>query len=75
MLKIDNLFFGYSARRDVIQGFSLELGSGTVCGLLGPNGAGKSTMLYLLSGPAAAPSPSRGCIRPTGRRVCSKRSS
>jgi ABC-2 type transport system ATP-binding protein len=32
-----------------LQGFDLEVRSGTVCGLLGPNGAGKTTAVRILS--------------------------
>jgi ABC-2 type transport system ATP-binding protein len=32
-----------------LNGFDLEVESGTVCGLLGPNGAGKTTVVKILS--------------------------
>ncbi|MEU0548998.1 ATP-binding cassette domain-containing protein [Micromonospora sp. NPDC005979] len=35
--------------RLALDGFDLEVGSGTVCGLLGPNGAGKTTSVRILS--------------------------
>lgn len=51
MLKVENVSFRYSRRKkDVLDGFSLSLSGGQVCGLLGRNGAGKSTLLYLMSG-------------------------
>src|SRR5947209_18677458 len=35
--------------RTGLNGFDLEVQSGTVCGLLGPNGAGKTTAVKILS--------------------------
>ncbi|MFG3554369.1 ATP-binding cassette domain-containing protein [Micromonospora sp. NPDC047557] len=35
--------------RFALDGFDLEVDSGTVCGLLGPNGAGKTTSVRILS--------------------------
>ena len=37
-------------RRQVVNGISLEIQSGEVCGLLGPNGAGKTTTFHMLVG-------------------------
>ena len=37
-------------RRPVVNGISLFVNSGEVCGLLGPNGAGKSTTFHMLVG-------------------------
>ena len=50
MLKIENLCFSYSRRRELIHNLSLQLQPGTICGLLGKNGVGKSTLIYLISG-------------------------
>ncbi len=36
--------------RQVVDGFSLEVGSGEIVGLLGPNGAGKTTSFYMIVG-------------------------
>ncbi len=36
--------------RQVVDGFSLEIGSGEIVGLLGPNGAGKTTSFYMIVG-------------------------
>ncbi len=38
------------ARRDVLNGVSLRIRRGTICGLLGPSGSGKSTIFRILSG-------------------------
>ncbi len=38
------------SRRQVVNGISLNINSGEVCGLLGPNGAGKTTTFHMLVG-------------------------
>lgn len=38
------------SRRKVVNGISLNIRSGEVCGLLGPNGAGKTTTFHMLVG-------------------------
>ncbi|HBA61228.1 MAG TPA: LPS export ABC transporter ATP-binding protein [Elusimicrobia bacterium] len=37
-------------RRPVVNGISLNINSGEICGLLGPNGAGKTTTFHMLVG-------------------------
>ena len=37
-------------KRQVVNGVSLHINSGEVCGLLGPNGAGKSTTFHIMVG-------------------------
>ena len=48
-LAASNLVKHYGHRR-VVDGVSLTLGVGEICGLLGPNGAGKTTTFYMLVG-------------------------
>ena len=48
-LKATGLEKSYRSRK-VVQGLSLEVGSGEVVGLLGPNGAGKTTAFYMIVG-------------------------
>ncbi len=51
MITTEHLTFYYGrSEKAVLDDFSLELGTGMVCGLLGKNGVGKSTLLYLMIG-------------------------
>lgn len=50
MLNLEHVSFSYSRNTRVINDFTMNIGSGTVCGLLGKNGAGKSTLIYLICG-------------------------
>lgn len=65
MLRIDNISYKYPGRRSrmVLDGFSLTLEQGNICGLLGPNGVGKSTLFYLIAGLLT---PSTGAISYNG---------
>lgn len=38
------------SHRQVVNGITLDVNSGEICGLLGPNGAGKSTTFHMLVG-------------------------
>lgn len=57
-LETDKIIKRYS-KRTVVDGVSLQVGTGSVVGLLGPNGAGKTTSFYSIA----------GFIRPNGGRV------
>lgn len=50
MINIENLTFGYKAKKTVLENVNLELKSGRIYGLLGKNGIGKTTLLKLISG-------------------------
>jgi iron complex transport system ATP-binding protein len=63
MIGISELCFRYDGP-SVLDGISLEIGTGDRVAILGPNGAGKTTLLRLLSG---VRSPSRGSIALDGR--------
>jgi ABC-2 type transport system ATP-binding protein len=49
ILKIENLTKSFG-RKKVLQGLSLSLEKGKVCGLLGKNGEGKTTLIRILMG-------------------------
>lgn len=49
LLKATDLHKAYK-KRPVLEGVSLNVGSGEVVGLLGPNGAGKTTCFYMVVG-------------------------
>lgn len=52
--------------RDVVNGVSLQVGSGEVVGLLGPNGAGKTTCFYMIVGLVSC---DKGAIMLDGRDI------
>jgi energy-coupling factor transport system ATP-binding protein len=50
-IELDDLIFTYGdTARPALQGLSLRVGAGEVCGVLGRSGAGKSTLCTLLAG-------------------------
>lgn len=50
LLKLDNVSFGYSSTKTVLEGVSLDIQPGDSIGLVGESGSGKSTLLRLLLG-------------------------
>jgi ABC-2 type transport system ATP-binding protein len=50
MVHLENIYFGYSAQKNLLHGLSLEATAGSIHGLLGKNGAGKTSLLKIISG-------------------------
>lgn len=50
MINLTDIQFGYSKKRVLFSGLSLDLTSGHIYGLLGKNGAGKTSLLKIISG-------------------------
>lgn len=66
LISVDNVSFGYTRDRLVLDGVSLDIRSGGSVGLVGESGSGKTTLLRLLLGLAR---PSAGQIRFDGARL------
>ena len=54
-VQVSDLRFAYDGRT-ALDGLSISINAGSLCGLLGPNGSGKSTLLSILAGLRAADS-------------------
>lgn len=60
IIEVNNLSFGYTPQRKILENLSFEVKPGAFVGIAGPNGAGKTTLLNLLCGLL---SPDAGSIR------------
>ena len=49
-IKVENLFFSYDDKKDVLKGVSLEFEKGKLSAIIGGSGSGKSTLAKLLVG-------------------------
>jgi D-methionine transport system ATP-binding protein len=71
MITVDNLVKSFSSRGGAVRaldGVSLEVQAGTVCGVVGPSGAGKSTLARCI---ALLERPDSGAIRVDGTDLVS----
>lgn len=50
LLKVQNIYYSYDKRRNVLNDISYEFEAGNIYAIVGKSGAGKTTMLSLLSG-------------------------
>lgn len=50
IIKLDNIGVIYPNGHSAVEGISLDLGAGMICGLVGVNGAGKSTLFKVMMG-------------------------
>lgn len=50
MIRVNNLDFSYSSRRNFIEAMNFQVDTGEIFGFLGPSGAGKSTVQKILTG-------------------------
>ncbi|RME66307.1 MAG: ABC transporter ATP-binding protein, partial [Nitrospirae bacterium] len=64
VIEIEDLWFSYPERPDVLSGLQLRVFAGQRVGIMGPNGAGKSTLFLVLLGFLR---PQKGTIRLFGR--------
>ena len=70
IVEVDNLSFGYTSERAILNNISFEVKQGTFLAIAGPNGAGKSTLLNLMCGILK---PESGAIRVDAEPVGSYR--
>lgn len=66
IVKMNDVHFGYSGERNILNGVSLEIYEGETVALVGASGSGKSTLLKLICGFV---SPDRGSIKVMGNAL------
>ena len=66
LVEINDVVFGYDARRTILNGVSLDFTRGKVTAILGGSGSGKTTLLRLIGG---IQRPSSGSVRFDGQPV------
>jgi ATP-binding cassette subfamily F protein 3 len=50
ILQLDEVSFGYTSDKPILQGVNVDVGLDSRMAIIGPNGAGKSTLIKLLTG-------------------------
>ena len=48
MIELKNISFSYYGKK-ILDGITLDIREGELCGIIGPNGCGKTTLIRLLS--------------------------
>ncbi|WEK06227.1 MAG: ATP-binding cassette domain-containing protein [Candidatus Devosia phytovorans] len=66
LIRVDNVSFGYTSGRRILNGVSLDIAPGDTIGLVGESGSGKTTLLRLLLGLAR---PGSGSIHFDGKTL------
>lgn len=66
MIAVNNLFFSYDGKNNILDDISFEVNKGDVLSVIGPNGAGKTTLFKCLLGQLA---PSNGKITIEGEDI------
>lgn len=64
ILQMDDVTFGYTDQRTILQGVSFDLQMDSKIAVVGPNGAGKSTLIRLMTGQVEA---NKGIVQRHGR--------
>ncbi len=59
VIEIEDLYFSYDGKVNVLEGVNLKIGKGEFVGIVGPNGAGKTTLFKIIL----------GFLKPTAGRV------
>ncbi|KJS81039.1 MAG: hypothetical protein JM58_18060 [Peptococcaceae bacterium BICA1-8] len=49
-LHLNNISFGYSRQKSILNNITLKIAYGQMVGIIGPNGAGKSTLIKIILG-------------------------
>ncbi len=62
LLALQNCSFAYGSGDFRLEGVTLDVGPGRMCGIVGPNGSGKSTLLRIMAG-IAHPAEGSVCVR------------
>jgi branched-chain amino acid transport system ATP-binding protein len=70
LLEVQNVYAGYGAGGDILQGVDLRIEKGDYLCIIGPNGAGKSTLMRVITGVL---SPRVGRVLFEGRDIGSRR--
>lgn len=70
ILSLDNIYFSYDGKTQVLKGLDMTVDKGQVVALVGRSGAGKSTIIKLLLG-LYAPESGKVCINTVGKSPAS----
>ncbi len=66
VIEVEDLYFSYDGRVNVLEGVNLKVKGGEFVGVVGPNGAGKTTLFKILLGFLR---PVRGKVRLFGEEI------